>query len=159
MSYDRSHVRDYAIIQGITLLENMIKRLEKDRVDLETVFGDWQRDSTLGFESQVRVIWGTSADDKACEYLVDCLTELNSHKMCEFPLREYLITLTDNCIDAVFRAIKAHSHIWNKAQLHTVLNALGSGHVIAGRSLPYYGAPEDEDEDEKEKKKSFVIGK
>lgn len=136
----------------------MIKRLDKDRIDLETVFGDWQKNSTLGFESQVRVIWGTSADDKACEYLVDCLSELNSHKMCEFPYREYLIFLTDNCIDAVFRAIKAHSHIWNKAQLHTVLNALGSGHVVAGRSLPYYGEPETE-EKEKKTQKRHIIGK
>ncbi len=144
-----------ALIQGINLLVNMIKQLRADIVLLEDVFGDWQQKSTLGFENQVKIIFGTSADNRASLYLVGCISKLNKHKMHEFPYREYLVTLTVDCIDAVMRAIQAHSHIWNKVQLQTVLNALGTAHVTRG--LPYYD--NEEDEDKKKEQKKHIIGK
>jgi len=131
----------------------MVKQLRADVVSLQTIYTTWQKDSTLSFENQIEVIFGTSAGDKSSLYLVHCLDKLNREKMSEFPHQEYLITLTLDCISAINRAVRDHSHIWNKAQLHTIMEALGTGHVVKGRVLPYYDSDEDEDEDEEKKKK------
>lgn len=151
MSFDQSrgYIKDYALIKGIDLLINMVKELRADIVSLQNIYTTWKKDSTLSFENQIQVIFGTSAGDKSSLYLVHCLDKLNREKMSEFPHREYLITLTLDCISAINRAVRDHSHIWNKVQLHTILEALGTGHVVKGKVLPYY----DNEEEEKEKKK------
>ncbi|MFW9968758.1 MAG: hypothetical protein ACFFDF_01070 [Candidatus Odinarchaeota archaeon] len=162
MAYQRSrtYISDYAQLQGINLLMNMIKQLRADLIALKGVYGDWQKDSTLSFENQVELIFGTSAGDKSPKFLVYCLDKLNREKMSEFPLREYIISLTIDSISAINRAVLEHNHIWNKAQLQTIMEALGSAHVIKGRSLPYYDDGEDEEANngkKEKKKKPYVI--
>lgn len=159
MSYKepRSYVHDIALIRGIDLLVNMIEQLKVGMESLQNVFGEWQESSTLGYENQVKIIFGASADNKASLYLVNCLSKLNKHKMHEFPHREYMITLTIDCLDAILRAARAHDHIWNKAQLHTVMSALGSAQVVKGKALAYIDY--EDDEDKKKEQKKHIIGK
>lgn len=159
MSREQSNwnIRDYALVQGINLLTNMVGQLRADIGLLQGVMDGWQKDSTLGFKNQVQLIFGTSAHDKSCEYLVDCLNKLNDHKLYEFPHREYLIKLNSRCLSAIFRAIRAHSHIWNQAQLKTILNALGTAHVVKGRSLPYYDSGEEEGKKKEKQKKKYIL--
>ncbi|HEC40456.1 hypothetical protein LCGC14_0957810 [marine sediment metagenome] len=159
MSSNQSNwnIRDYALVQGINLLTNMVGQLRADITLLQGVMTGWKKDSTLDYKNQVQLIFGTSADDKSCEYLVDCLNRLNDHKLSEFPYREYLIKLNSRCLSAIFRAIRAHSHIWNQAQLKTILNALGTAHVVKGKALPYYDSGEDEDQKKERKKERYVL--
>ena len=158
MSNERSNwsVRDYALIQGINLLVNMIGQLRADIKLLQGVIGDWTLSDTFGYENQVQLIFGTSADDKSCGYLVYCLNNLNDEKLSEFPHKGYLIKLNSRCLSAILRAVKSHSHIWNKAQLQTILNALGTAHVVKGKALPYYDPGEEEKKKEK-KKERYVL--
>jgi len=137
----------------------MVKQLRADVVSIQTIYTTWQKNSTLSFENQVQVIFGTSAEDLTSKYLVHCINKLNDEKMSEFPHQEYLIRLTLDCISAINRAVQSHSHIWNKAQIKTIMEALGTGHVVKGRSLPYYDDDEDEDEEKKRKKekKPYVL--
>lgn len=159
MPYERppSYMHDQAIIQGINLLVNMIKQLRDDIKLLQGVIGDWTESDTFGYVNQVQLIFGTSADDKACGYLVDCLNNLNDHKLFEFPYREYLIKLNKRCLSSIFRAIKSHSHIWNQAQLQTILSALGTAHVVKAKALPYIDLGDEEGEEEKKKKKTYFL--
>ncbi len=151
------NIRDYALVQGINLLTNMVGQLRADITLLQSVMGGWEKEKPLILENQVQLIFGTSADDKPCKYLVDCLNKLNDHKLSEFPLREYLIKLNSRCLSAIFRAVRAHSHIWSKAQLQTILNALGTAHVVQGKALPYHDSGEVEDQKKERKKKRYVL--
>ncbi|KKN17695.1 hypothetical protein LCGC14_0963280 [marine sediment metagenome] len=148
--YGRYSSRDYALIEGIHLLGNMMELIEKDLVILQTVFSDWQLHSTLSLENQVSLIFGTSADDKASRYLVYCINRLNAHKMYKYKHRGYLIMLTKDCLAAITRAIRAHTHIWNNIQSEALKAAFSSSHIIKSKGLPYYEPEDDEDEDEDE---------
>jgi len=145
----KSYIRDYALIQGINLLMNIIKRLQDDIIKLQGVFGEWNETSIISYENQVLLIFGTSANDKSCQYLVDCLSELNNHKLSEFPHKQYLLKLTTESLFAIMNAIKAHSHIWNRVQLQTLTSALGTSHVVKAKGLPYYEPDDKEDEEER----------
>ncbi len=159
MSSNQSNwnIRDYALVQGINLLTNMIGQLRADISLLQGVMGEWQKDNTLGYKDQIQLIFGTSAHDKSCEYLVYRLNKLNDHKLSEFPHREYLIKLNSKCLSAITRAVKAHSHVWSKVQVQTILNALGTAHVVKGKTLPYYDSGEDEDQKKERKKERYVL--
>ncbi|KKK63343.1 hypothetical protein LCGC14_2995250 [marine sediment metagenome] len=154
MSYEgssRSYVRDYALIQGITLLENAIKRLEVQDTKLETISDEWVKKIVPTIKSQVQMIISTSADDVASKFLVEKLSVLNDHVLSEFPYLPYVNRLVREVFDAMLRAIQARSHIWNKVQLRSILTALGSSHVVKTKGLPLYDYEKEDKEDKKKK--------
>lgn len=151
MTYERSYAREWAQIQGITLLQNILKQLENLELTLMTLSESWIENRILNIEQQVQLIFGVSANDVTSQYLVFCINKLNDHLISEFPHREYTLKLTKKAIHAMERAIQAHSHIWSTAQLQSVLTALGSAHVVRTKGSPYYYNIEQEDK-KKEKK-------
>ncbi|KKM62094.1 hypothetical protein LCGC14_1525130 [marine sediment metagenome] len=157
MSYEsssRSYIRDYALIQGITLLENAIKRLEIQDVKLETISDKWVKNIVPTIKTQVQMIISTSADDIASKFLVKKLNKLNDHVLSEFPYLPYVKRLVKEVFDAMLRAIQARSHIWSNAQLQSILTALGSSHVVKTKRLPLYDY---EKEEKKEKKNKLNV--
>ena len=153
-SGDRSYIREYAQLQGINLLMNIIERLKILETNLMSVVVEWQETRTLGLESQVQLIFGTSADDLTSKYLVHRISMLNDHLLSEFPHKDYALKLTKKTLNAVFRAIQSHSHIWNKVQLQSLLMSLGSSYVVKSKNLPYIDY---HDQEEKKKKKKEEI--
>jgi len=151
MSYsgDRSFTREYAQIQGINLLMNVIKRLKSLETKLMTIVNDWQRTRTLGLESQVQLIFGTSGEDLTSKYLVHRISMLNDHLLSEFPHRDYALKLTKKCLNAVFRAIQSNSHLWSKVQMQSILMSLGSGYAIKSKGLPFIDRINKKDKKEK----------
>ncbi|MFX0023762.1 MAG: hypothetical protein ACFE9S_15655 [Candidatus Hermodarchaeota archaeon] len=138
MAYDRNYMREYTALAGINLLENVIKQLQDLEIKLMEITDDFSKIGILSLEKQVQLVFGISADDKASRYLVYCLNMLNDHLTSEFPHREYALKLIRRCLGAVHRAVRSHSHIWNKAQLHAIITALGSAYVTKKKAFPYY---------------------
>jgi len=153
MSHDsRSYARDYAIIQGITLLENAIKRLDTQDAKLTTISSDWIRDFIPAISSQVQLLNSVSTNDIASKYLVKKLNKLNDHLLAEFKYRPYILRLSKEALHAMMRALQARSHIWDQAQLHSILTALGSIHVVKTKGLPLYDYEKEEELEDKKKK-------
>jgi len=150
MSYDRSYIKEYALIRGITLLENILIGLEEQETKLETISNAWIVAKRPIISNQIKMINSTSADDIASKFLVRKLNKLNDHLLSEFPYIPYAIRLSREALHAMQRALQAHSHIWNQAQLQTILSAMGASTVVKTKGLPYYDY---EDEEEKKEKK------
>lgn len=157
MSYDRSHIKDYALIQGITLLENVLKSLLIQEEKMEVISNEWIKDTCPVIKNQIKLINNTSADDIASKFLVKKLNKLNDHLLSEFPYLQYALRLSREALHAMQRAYQAHSHIWNQVQLHSILTAMGSSHIVKTKALPFYDYEEKEEEEEKEKKKRHAI--
>lgn len=147
-----SYIREYAQLQGINLLMNAIERLKILETTLMQIVVNWQKAKVLVLASQVQLVFGTSADDLTSEYLVYRIGKLNDHLMSEFPHKEYALRLTQKCLYAVLKAIKAHSHLWNKVQLQSILTSLGSSYAIKARGLPYVDTSDEKKEKDKKKK-------
>ena len=149
MPYDRSNLRDIALIRGITLLENTIKSLKAQEKRTAEISGEWIKDLYPAINHQIEMINNTSADDIASKFLVKKLNKLNDHLLSEFPDPSYALRLSRESLSALFRATQSNSHIWNQAQLESVLTALGSSHVVRTKGLPYYDIEREEKHDKK----------
>lgn len=156
MSYEKSYAQAWAQIQGITLLENMLKHLARQLESITTISGDWAKKGILNIKQQVELIDDVSADDIASKYLVFRINKLNDEIMSEFPYKGYALKLTKKCIYACQRAIQAHSHIWNIAQLQAVLTALGSSHIVKTKGSPYYLSEKEKKKGEEKKEPYFL---
>lgn len=156
MSYDRSHIRDLALIRGITLLENIFERLDAQEERLTVISAKWIENNAPIISNQIQMIRDTSADDIASRYLVMRLNKLNDHLLSEFPDWDYAVILSIKALKALLRANRSHSHIWNQVQIESVLLAMGSSHVVKTKGLPYFDY-EDVDEEKKKKKKTKVL--
>lgn len=154
MPYDRSYLREIAQIRAITLLENTIKNLKAEQKRTAEISGDWIKDIIPAINNQIEMINNTSANDIASKFLVKKLNKLNDHLLSEFTSISYASRLSREALSALFRATQSHSHIWNEAQLESVLTALGSSHVVKTKGLHYYDM---EDKEEKKKKKTKVL--
>lgn len=154
-----SYIREYAQIHGINLLMNVIERLKSLEKNLMEIVVNWQETRTLGLVNQVQLIFGTSGDDLTSQYLVYRISLLNEHLMSEFPHKEYALKLTQKCLNAMYRAIQSHSHIWNEVQVKSILASLGSAYVIRTKGLPYIDNIDEEKEDnvKKKKEKPYVL--
>lgn len=157
MPYDRSNLRDIALIRGITLLENTIKRLQAQQKRTAEISGEWIKDLIPAINNQIDVINDTSANDIASKFLVKKLNKLNDHLLSEFTSIPYALRLSREALSAMFRATQSHSHIWNQAQLESILTALGTSHVVKTKGLPYYDIDYDREEEGKDKKKRVKV--
>ena len=153
MSYDRSFIKDYALIRGITLLENVLERLDVQEERLTIISAEWIKNKAPIIRNQIRMIKDTSADNVASKYFVMRLNKLNEHLLSEFPDWEYAVILSIRALSALLRAIRAGSHTWNRVQIQSILEGMGSSHVVKTKKLPYFGYEDDDDDEEKEKKK------
>jgi len=156
MSYDRSFIKDYALIRGITLLENVFERLDTQEERLTIISAEWIKNNAPIISNQIQMITNTSADDIASKYLVMRLNKLNDHLLSEFPDWKYAVKLSIRALSALLRASRSHGHRWNQVQIESVLLAMGSSHVVKTKSLPYFDY-EDDDEEKKKKKKTKVL--
>ncbi|MFW9971272.1 MAG: hypothetical protein ACFFDF_13850 [Candidatus Odinarchaeota archaeon] len=150
MSYEQSKstIRDLALIRSITLLENVIKRLDSETTKIETVVNDWEKSGSLELRNKIKILVGTSADRPACRFLVYCMNKLDKHLRSEFPQTDYIKMLVDDCLWALDNAIVGHSHIWNTVQIHSILSGLGSASIEKTKGLPFYDV-----DDKKEKRR------
>ena len=154
MSYEKGKAyREYALIQGINLLVNMVKEVRKDKVTLQEVHAIWIESGVLSFADQIDLIWGTAADGIRCRYLAITINELNSYMLSEYPNHRGLIrSLTKDVLNAINMAIYGNAHIWSSAQLKSIEAAFMSGRVA--KTSPFYEPLEEDDEiEEKEKQK------
>ena len=156
MSYDRSFIKDYALIRGITLLENVFERLDTQEERLTEISAKWIKNNAPIISNQIRMINDTSADDIASRYLVMRLNKLNDHLLSEFPDYGYAVILSIRALSALLRATRSHGHTWNQVKIQSVLVAMGSSSVVKTKKLPYFDY-EDDDEEKKKKKKNKVL--
>ena len=153
MSHEsRSYIHDLALIQGITLLENAIKRLDSQDAKLATISSNWVKSFVPAISSQVQLIISVSTNDIASKFLVMKLNKLNDHLLSEFKYRPYALRLSREALHAMMRALQARSHIWDQAQLHTIIESLGYSHAVKTKGLPYYDYEKKEEEEENKKK-------
>lgn len=150
MSYDNKHYREYALIQGINLLVNMVEQVKIGKADLKDIYPIWINSGILSFGAQIELIFGTAADELRCRYLSHCLNELNTYMLSKYPKHIRLIKkLTSNILEAINMAVTEHAHIWSKAQIQAIQTAFSSGRV----AKTYYISPKEVEEDEEKKKK------
>ncbi len=153
MSYDRSskQYREYALIQGINLLVNMVKDVKEDKTTLKKIHGAWMEAGILDFGDQIELIWGTSADGIRCRYLAHTINLLNSYMMSKHPNHMGLIrSLSTDVLNAINMAIYGNAHIWSTTQLKSIEAAFMTGRV--SKTSPYYVPEEDEEKEKLEDK-------
>jgi len=150
MSYDKSYIRYQALIQGITLLENVFERLDNTKISLKNLSVEWIKTIFPAINDQLQILMSVPADKIASKYLTDRFNDLNAHLLSENPHEKYARKLVRYCLAALFRTAHSHSHIWDEVQRESILEALGTSHVVRTKGLPYYDSGEEE---EKEKKK------
>jgi len=155
MSFESGkHYREYALIQGINLLVNMVDQIKDEKTSLKMIYVDWIDSGFLNFGSQIDFISGTAADNLTSKYLAYCINELNSYIMSKYPNHRGLLrSLTTDILNAINMAIQANAHIWTQAQLQSIQAAFMSGRVA--KASPYY-KPLEEDEKEKKKKRKVL---
>ena len=158
MPYESSYIRDLALIQGITLLQNAIKRLDAQDKRSEEVSAKWIENDVPTIINQTRIIINTATNDITSKFLVKKLNKLNDELLSEFRHKPYIKRLSREALHAMHRAIQANAHIWNQAQLQSILTGLGSSHVVKTKGLPSYNIEKDEEKEE-DKKKPHIIGK
>ena len=149
MSYEGSSksYREYALIQGINLLVNMVKQIKEDKLTLQDVHDVWIESGMLSFSDQIELIWGTAADGLRCRYLAHCINQLNSYMMSKYPNHRGLIRLlTTDILNAINMAVYGNAHIWSKAQLRSIDAAFMSGRVA--KTTPFYEPLEDDEKKE-----------
>lgn len=152
MSYDHgSGYREYALIQAISLLVNMVKQLENEKTNVKKIFPIWQKSGLLTLGDQIELIFGTAANELRCRYMVHCINELNSYMLSKYPYHRMRIRqLTRDVVASINMAVMAHAHIWNEAQFLSIQAAFTSGHMK--QSYQYYKPSKEEiDEEEREK--------
>ena len=145
-----------ALIRGITLLENTVINLKAEQKRTAEISGEWIKEIIPAINNQIEIINNTSGHDIASKFLVKKLNKLNNHLLSEFTDLLYASRLSREALSALFRATQSHSHIWNQAQLESILTALGSSHVVKTKGLPYYDI-EDKEEEEKDKEKRVKV--
>ena len=157
MSYESGkHYREYALIQGINLLTNMVTQIRNDKSTLQDIYTNWTNSGILQFRDQIDLIFGTAADYIKCRYMVFCINQLNSYMMSKYPNHRYLISLlTTDILNSVNMAVLGNAHIWSNAQLESIQAAFMSSRVA--KSIPYYEPPEEEKEEDEKKEKRKVL--
>jgi len=155
MSYEGGkHYREYALIQGINLLVNMVDQIKNEKTSLKLIYSSWIDSGFLSFANQIDFISGTAGDNKTSKYLAYCINQLNSYIMSKYPNHRGLASsLTTDILNAINMAIQANAHIWTQAQLQAIQAAFKSGRVA--KPSPYFEPPED-DEEEKVKKRKVL---
>lgn len=152
MSYEGSKsYREYALIEGINMLVNMVERTKEDKESLKKIHENWAKFNVLSFSDQIDLIYGTSTDEIKCRYMVYCINKLNGYMMSEFPNHVGRIKmLIKDVLDSINMAIMGDAHIWKKVQVDAIRAAFRSGRVA--KSRPYYESKRLEDEEEEYKK-------
>lgn len=137
MSYDGSKsYREYALINGINLLVNMVEQVKDDKVSLKEIHTKWIESGLLSFADQIELIWGTAADGIRCRYMAFCINQLNSYMMSKYPNHRGLMrSLTKDILNSINMAIFGNAHIWSKMQLQSIESAFKSGQV--SKAKPY----------------------
>ena len=138
MSYEGSKsYREYALINGINLLVNMVEQTKDDKITLKEIHTKWIESGILSFADQIELIWGTAADGLRCRYMAFCINQLNSYMMSKYPNHKGLIrNLTRDILNAINMAIMGNAHIWSVVQLESIKAAFKSGQV--SKPTPYY---------------------
>ena len=156
MSHEGSKsYREYALIQGINLLVNMVATIKEEKVSLQDIHELWVESGMLSFGDQIELIWGTAADGIRCRYMTFCINEFNSYMMSKYPRhRDLMRSLTKDILNAINMAVFGNAHIWSKTQLQAIEAAFTSGRMA--KSTPYY-EPLPEDEEEKNKKHKSLV--
>ena len=152
MSYETGkNYREYALIQGINLLVNMVDRIKDDRNTLKEIHSTWIEAGFLSFGDQMDLIFETAADKATNKYLAYCINELNSYMMSKYPKHRGLMrNLTTDILNAINMAVHASAHLFKRTELESIQAAFMSGRVA--KSSPYYLPPSSEEEDKKKKK-------
>lgn len=158
MSYERGKAyRDYALIEGINLLVNMVEQSRDDKESLKEIHGHWIEFRQLSFADQIDLIYGTGSDKIRCRYMVYCINQLNGYMMSEYPDHVgYIRMLIKDVLDSINMAIFGDVHIWKSVQIESIKAAFRSGRVAKAR--PYF-EPKELEEKEKKKQKKYIIGK
>lgn len=154
MSYEKSKAyREYALIQGINLLVNMVREVKEDKTSLKTIHDFWIESGILSFSDQIELIFGTAADGLRCRYMAHCINEMNGYMMSKYPNHKGLIRLlTTDILNAINMAVYGNAHIWSKTQLISINAAFMSGRVA--KTTPFY-EPEDDEEDKYVERKTL----
>jgi len=157
MSYEKSKsYREYALIQGINLLVNMVDRIKEEKISLKEIHEAWIESGMLSFGNQIELIFGTAADRIRCRYMAFCINEFNSYMMSKYPKHRGLMrNLTKDILNSINMAVFGNAHIWSKAQLQSIEAAFMSGRVA--KSTPYYEPPPEEEEEEGKKNKKHKV--
>ena len=150
MSYERGKAyRDYALIEGINLLVNMVERTGDDKEELKKIHGHWIEFNKLSFPDQIDLIYGTGRDKIRCRYMVYCINQLNGYMMSEYPDHKgYIRMLVKDVLDGINMAIFGDVHIWKSVQVESIKAAFRSGRVAKAR--PYFEPKELEEKEQKE---------
>ncbi|MBA7667173.1 hypothetical protein ES703_75258 [subsurface metagenome] len=137
MSYDGSKsYKEYALINGINLLVNMVEQTKDDKTTLKEIHTKWIESGVLSFADQIELIWGTAADGLRCRYMAFCINQLNSYMMSKHPNHIGLIRcLTRDILNAINMAIMGNAHIWSMVQIESIKAAFRSGQV--SKPTPY----------------------
>lgn len=138
MSYDGSKsYREYALINGINLLVNMVEQTKDDKITLKQIHTQWIETGVLSFGDQIELIWGTAADGIRCRYMAFCINQLNDYMMSKYPNHRGLIrSLIKDILNSINMAIYGNAHIWTRVQLQSIEAAFKSGQV--SKAKPYY---------------------
>jgi hypothetical protein len=129
MSYDMGG-SDLRVVQGINLILNVMKQLEKLKKELEGISGGWQRFGVFDQTSQLKLIVGTAADKIANEYLVKKLNELNGELDWKFPHKGIIMRKTQEALNAGRIALSRHFQKWESAKIGLVTKSLGSQSLL-----------------------------
>lgn len=137
MSYEGSKsYREYALINGINLLVNMVEQTKDDKITLKQIHASWIETGMLSFADQIELIWGTAADGLRCRYMAFCINQLNSYMMSEYPNHiGYIRSLSMDVLNSINMAIFGNAHIWSMVQLESIKAAFKSGQVA--KPTPY----------------------
>ena len=157
MSYERGKAyRDYALIEGINLLVNMVEQSRDDKESLKKIHEHWIEFRQLSFADQIDLIYGTGSDKIRCRYMVYCINQLNGYMMSEYPDHAgYIRILIKDVLDSINMAIFGDVHIWKSVQIESIKAAFRSGRVA--KPTPFFEPPPDDDkiEDKRKKRKSI----
>lgn len=155
MSYEKNKAyREYALIQGINLLVNMVEGIKEDKTTLKDIHSFWMESGLLSFGDQIELIWGTAADGIRCRYLAHTINQLNSYMMSKYPNHVGLMrSLSTDILNAINMAIYGNAHIWSKTQLNSINAAFMSGRIA--KTTPYYEPQEEDDEEKKYERRSL----
>ena len=158
MSHDSSYIRNLALIRGITLLENAVKKLIAEGNMQAIISDEWIKSYCPSISNQVHIINSISADDTASKFLVKKLNKLNDYLLSDPIYLPRVERFSREALFAYKKALQANAHIWTQVQIQSLLKALESATVIKTKGLPFVDY-ENNDEKNKKKQKRYVIGK
>lgn len=158
MSYEGSKsYKEYKIIEGISLLVNMVNQIKDEKKTLKDIYENWINTGFLSFANQIDFISGTAADNLTSKYLAYCINQLNSYIMSKYPNHRGLASsLTTDILNAINMAIQANAHIWTQAQLQSIQAAFMSSHVTKPIVYPE-SSKEKKDKKKKQKNLEYKI--